>query len=411
MLLLFSGTLTFAAPDTARTGLTSLISAALSNNPGIAAAQKAAAAAAVKIKAAPIPPDPELMVESMNNPAGSVMDSTTQGTEISLTQMIPFPGKLNAALKKQQADAVIASESYKMKQADVQKDVALMYYGIASMDASLAIENQKQKQLEAMGAVVAAQYTGGKASLSEYIRTNNMKAMAQTEILDMQAQRARMIAELSAMFGGPIPKDTVFAYNLSPLIKIPSENEILTAARDRFPEIRMKQAMENSAEAEREQMKLEVAPDFMLKGTLDLMASGDKTYSLGISVPLPLFLSSKQIPLAEAAGLMSDGATQERRDTENMVTQEVQSRYAALTKANETFILYQSTIQRSSEQAFNIALKDYAVNRIDFNELIDSFQNYYDASLSLEKTKQLLMEQRVYLDYYTGNTLHWEEKS
>ena len=236
-----------------------------------------------------------------------------------------------------------------------------------------------------------------------------MKAMVQTEVLGMEAERARMIAELSAMLGGTILPETTFSYTLSPLTQIPSEKEILTMALANFPEIRMKEAMEHSAKAEREQMKLELVPDFTIKGALDFMAGGDKTYTLGISVPLPLFLSSKQIPSAKAAGLMSEGATREREETENMVTSEVQSRYTALKKANETLILYQSTIQRTSEQAFEVALKDYQVNRIGFSELIDSFQTFYDSSLALEKTKQLLVEQRVYLDYFTAEALQWGE--
>ncbi len=412
ILLLSAGTSAFADSNSfsSEKNLSSLIATALSNNPGIIAAQKTADSAAVKIRTASVLPDPELMVESMNNPLGSVMDSSTQGTEVALSQMVPFPGKLNAASKRQQADAEAANESYELKRLGLKKDVSLMYYGIASIDVSLAMEKRKQKQLEAMGAVIAAQYSGGKATLSEYIRTNNMKAMVQTEILGMEAERARMIAELSAMLGGTILPETTFSYTLSPLTQIPSEKEILTRALANFPEIRMKEAMERSAKAEREQMKLELVPDFTIKGALDFMSGGDKTYTLGISVPLPLFLSSKQIPLAKAAGLMSEGATREREETENMVAREVQSRYTALKKANETLILYQSTIQRTSEQGFEVALKDYQVNRIGFGELIDSFQTFYDSSLALEKTKQLLMEQRVYLDYFTAEALQWGEK-
>jgi outer membrane protein TolC len=351
------------------------------------------------------------MIESMNNPLGSSMAPDSQGIELSINQMIPFPGKLPAALARQQADAETARQAYQMKLADLKKDVALMYYGIASMDAKLAIELKKQKQLEAMGAVIAAQYTGGKATLSEFIRTTNMKAMVKTEILGMQAERERMIADLTAMLGKPIPKDTVFAYDVSPLTHIPTEDEMVDTAVKHFPELLMKQAMERRMKAEATQMKLEAIPDFTLKGAVAQMKNGDKTYTVGFSIPLPVYFPVKQIPLAEAAGSMSDAAASDRQDTENKITQEMHSRYTALTAANETLILYQSSIKSGTEQAFELALKDYQINRISFSELIDSFGAVYDTAMELEKTKQLVMEQRVYIDFYTADSLRWEEKS
>lgn len=411
MLLMVSSTLTFAKPTSSASGLSSLISIAISNNPGIAATKSQSDAAAAKISAAPFLPDPEFMVEWMDNPLESSMESEARGIEYSLSQMIPLPGKLGAALERQKADADTAREVYEMKISDIKKDVALIYYGIASMDARLAIESKKQKQLEAMGAVIAARYTNGKATLSEYIRTNNMKAMAKTEILGMEADRARMVAELTTMLGGPIPPDTMFVYDLAPLKNLPSENEILANAFKSFPELRMKQAMERRMAAEANQMRLDILPDIMLRGSLNSMNNGDKTYSLGFSISLPLNFSSKQIPLANAAGLMSEATSKERQDTENRITQEIHARYIALTKANEALALYQSTIKNGSQQAFEVALKDYQINRVSFNELIDTFRALFDTLAEMEKAKQLLIEERVYLDFYALNSLKWEGKS
>jgi cobalt-zinc-cadmium efflux system outer membrane protein len=406
MLLLFGAV---ALADTS-TGLNSLTELALANNPGIAAAKRQAAAAAANVSPAGVLPDPELMIESMDNPLGSSMGMTSPGFEFSWMQMIPFPGKRPLAVERQQAAADAAAAAHAMKRADVQKDVALMYYGIAAMDAQLAIEAKKQKQLEAMGKVIAAEYSNGKASLSEFIRTNTMKAMAKTEILTMEAERARMAAELAAMLGGAIPEGTVFGYEVAPLRRVPDEAEMVEAALQKFPEIGMKQAMERGMAAEARQMKLEAAPDFTVRGAIQRMDSGDQTYSLGIAVPLPLFRSQKQTPLARAAADLSESATQERLDAANRIAQEVRARRAALVNAQEALGLLGSSIKKGAEQAFEVALKDYQSGRINFNELLEAFRMLYDTALEQEKTKRLVMEERVYLDFYTVGSLRWEEK-
>jgi cobalt-zinc-cadmium efflux system outer membrane protein len=390
-------------------GLASLIAIALSHNPGLKSAQRQADAAALKVAPAASLPDPEFMVETMNNPLGSAM-AENQGFEYSWRQMIPYPGKLNAAAARQRAEADAARETYAMKAADLKKDVALMYYGIAAMDARLAVEYQKQKQLEAVGAVIAARFAGGKATLSEYIRTHNMKAMARTDSAAMAAERERMAADLAAMLGGPIPKDTVFSADPAPLKQLPKETELVDKALAGFPELRMKRAMERRMTAEVEQMRLEPLPDFMLSGALETMKNGDKTYSLGVAIPLPLFYKTKQAPLIDAAAAMREATTGERREAENRIAQQVRARYAALAKANEALTLYQTALKSGTQQAFDVALKDYQIGRIGFSELIETFQAVYDTLSGIEKSKQWAMEERVYLEFYTGSPLRGEEK-
>ncbi len=409
--VIFSGTVTLAATATpGNSGLSALIATALSKNPDLSATKRQADAAALKVTPAASPPDPEFMIETMKNPLGSAMAPEDQGFEYSWSQMIPYPGKLKAAAERQRAEADIARETYAMKAADLQKDVALMYYGIAAMDARLAVEDKKQKQLEAMGAVIAARFAGGKATLSEFIRTNNMKAMAKTDILAMEAERARMAADLAAMLGGVIPPNTVFTYNYAPLKALPKEAELIAKALADFPAIRMKKAMERRMAAEAEQMRLDPLPDFMLRGALETMRNGDKAYSLGVAIPLPLFYKHKQEPLISAAGAMSEATVDERQDTENQIAQQLHARYAALSKANDALTLYQTALKSGTQQAFDVALKDYQINRIGFNELIETFQAVYDTLSGIEKSKQLVMEERVYLEFYTTGPLPGEEK-
>lgn len=388
--------------------LPTLTEIALANNPGIAAAKRQSKAEKLKVIPAAVPPDPELMIESMDNPLGSVMESVTPKFGFTWSQMIPFPGKLNAAFGRQQAEADTAYQSYVMKAAEVQKEVALMYYGIAALDRELDIAARKQKQLEALGAVIAAGYSAGKATLSEFIRTNTMKAMVQTEILGMEAERARMAAQLVTLLGQPLPKDTVFTYQLKPLKQIPPETDFTAAALANFPEIRMKQAMEQGMKAEARQMQLEALPDFTLLGKLESMENGDRAYSLGISIPLPIFFFIKQGPSATAAETTSLAASDERREVANRISQEVHARYLALRNANEALSLYETAIKSGAQQAFDVALKDYQIKRVGFNELIETFQGLYDSLSGLEKTKNMLMEAQVYLNFYTANTLRWE---
>ncbi len=411
LLLMLAGSVAAAAPSTEPSGLTALTATAFANNPGIAAAQKQADAALLKLSPATSLPDPELMIESMDNPLGSTMKPMTQGFAFSWIQMMPFPGKLDASAAKAQAEADLVRETYRMKVADLQKDIALMYYGIATMDARLAVEAKKQKQLEVLGAVIAAAYTNGKATLSEFIRTNNMRAMVTTERLNMEAERAKMTADLTAMLGQAIPKETVFTYQFASLGKLPAEQDVAEKVRANFPELLMQQAMERRMTAEANTMRLESLPDFTLQAKLNTMNNGDKTYSVGVAIPLPLFYQTKQGPLAGSADAMKAATSLERADVENRIVQTVQARYLALQKANEALLLYQNTIKSGTQQAFDVALKDYQISRIGFNELIETFQALYDTQSGLEQAKQRVMEERVYLDFYTANTLRWEEKS
>lgn len=140
-------------------------------NPRIRAATEVGLAATARVPGATKPPDPELQFGFMNySLPGLTPDPTLGMRQLQLMQMVPFPGKLNAAGDAARARAQAAGARAADVRWDVRAATAMAFYERWSAGERIELARSTRRLLEDAAAVATAMYRVGEGRQSDVLR-------------------------------------------------------------------------------------------------------------------------------------------------------------------------------------------------------------------------------------------------
>lgn len=374
---------------------------AISNHPAVKAAERTYQAERLKIWSASSPSDPMVMVEWMNLPVGG--STAMRETQYGITQNFPFPVRLGLAGARQAQQAEAARWTLELRRALVRRDAVRALLALAYQDRSLEIARDELAQYGLVAAVVNSRYGIGKASQSEWGRVKLMVTMARAELAMREGEREESLAILERL----LPNDNtlsnrIFRFEASALGELPPIKALLPKAHSNFPELRMQQAMEARMKNEERLMNWEWAPDLSFKATLTQTESGTSSASIGAGFSIPLWFAFRQVPNARAAKAMREAETARTADAKAMLTEGMRMRYAAFQGANRALAVLESSAAPQAAQIFEVALKEYQVDRIGFTELLEALKSVLDTGKEIARSRRQLGEASVDLHFYSG---------
>jgi cobalt-zinc-cadmium efflux system outer membrane protein len=381
-----------------------LVERAITNHPAVKAAERNYRAERLKIWSASSPADPMVMVEWMNLPVSG--STAMRETQYSVTENFPFPVRLGLAGARQAQQAEAVRWTFELRRALVRRDTVRTLLALAYQDRSLAIARDELAQYGLIEAVVNSRYGVGKASQSEWGRVKLMVAMAKAELAMREGEREEYLAALERL----LPNDAslsnqMFRFEVSALSEIPPLQALLPKAQANFPELRMQQAMEARMKSEERLMNWEWAPDLSFKATLTQSESGTSSANIGAGFSLPLWFAFRQIPNVRVAKAMREAETARTADTKAMLSEGVKMRYAAFRAANRALSVLESSAAPQAAQIFEVALKEYQVDRIGFTELLEALKSVLDTANEIARSRRQLGEAAVDLHFYSGMRL------
>jgi len=390
------------APETKRSApgfvsLQMLVAEALEQNPEIIAMRRNFDMMRARVPQAKALPEPMLSYGYIGNatpipPFDVQKGDPSSGRIVSLTQEVPFPGKL--ALKGRMANVEAESEwwNYEQTRLNVVAEVKDAYYDLYYADKAIETITKNKDLLEKFAKIAEASYAVGKGIQQDVLKAQ-VEVSKLTEQLTMLEQR-RQTAEArlnSLLFREPEtpvgrpeqiePRD--FNYSIAALDEIAFTN---------YPALKAQRR-----KIDREQYNVQLAkkdfyPDFSVGLTYLNRPGMPEMYGVNVGVKIPLYFWQKQRPaLAEAT---ASAATEKQRleNTTTLLFLRVKDRYLAVTTAQRLVKLYGTTIIPQSTLSLESAIAGYEAGRVDFLTLLDNTVtlrnyelNYYEQLSNVEK--------------------------
>lgn len=351
--------------------LQALIEEALKSSPEILASESKALAYKFRIPQSKSLPDPMFMFGYQNE---GTRDLYTFGDEMavgsqwmfSLSQMFPFPGKLNVREKMAASDAesqAAASDVIKLKTILRIKE---LYYDLLLAYKNIDLIKERTKLFSMIEDASIARYSSGMAPQQEVI-------MAQTEkymLIEREEMEKQRIQSLEAMLNSAVGRDvnsplgrpadlprTVFPYSLDELIKLSNENS---------PDIKAREKMVSAAEAGVHMAKLEYYPDFTINASyFARSASFPDMWSLTTAINIPLFYKTKQRQAVNEAKASLSEAQYELEAFKLMLSSAIRDNYSMFKTAEKLMELYKEGLIPKAYQDFESALSGYVTGRIE----------------------------------------------
>lgn len=298
--------------------------------------------------------------------------------ESKFTQLIPFPGKLNAKKEIAYADAQIAEGMAREWIQRTIMEVRVIYAKIYYIDRSLEYLKVADELLTLAKGAVDARYSTGKLDQEAIVKVQMERLKIKEREVMLKTEREQQIAGLRKLLDQP-------DFTLEPIKELPpislSEEDltedalqyscILIVARNRL------QAAKKNLDA----MKLETKPNFMVSGGIGTTFSPAPVFLIGFGVELPLWTKYKQNSWISSAMEEVRAREAEVRAVTANVRAELQKRMADYNQAKYLYQLYKDGLVLQGKVAFNSALASYIAGTGDFSTVIEDLQLYIDSML------------------------------
>jgi len=365
--------------------LQELVDEALQNSPEILATQSRAKAAKHRVPQVSSLPDPMLMTGYQNDGFSGYTygDSSDSQWMFSVSQMIPFPGKLSLKGEMTAREAESLSSSTDTVRFKVVEKVKTLYYDLAFAYKSIDILRDKSALFSRVEDAALARYASGMGQQQEIL-------MAQTEkymLLEKESMQKQKIQSIEAMLNTTVGRDanSPLERPAEPSLKpfASSLEELTQMAFGHSPEIKAKEQMVKAAEAKVSMARKEYFPDVTFGGTYFSRNSQEfpDMWSLTATINVPIFFKTKQDEgVHEALASLSE-AKHELAATRLMVSSAMRDNYTMIKTAEHLMGLYQKALIPKNYQDYELSLAGYTSGKVEAITVISTLKSFLDSEL------------------------------
>ena len=357
--------------DTLR--LDDAVALAVAGNDMLRAARLGADVAAERVPRAGAWMNPQLTLALRNRPIGDFgTDERMTMNVVEVGQQIPWPGKLGYT--KERAGLLAEASLFEADELRLQlaARVKAAYFQIAFTDRAITIMEGTRELLRGFHEVSSTRYAVGAGLQQDVLQAQVAVAQMTEDITVMRQNRVAMAARLNALLGRsptvPIP-GLELPRTLDELAGVEALMSEAAAGRPALAAVRVRT---EAAEAGYRAARRALYPDFMLRVAYGQRPQFDDMVTLMVGVSVPIFASSRQLPLRREMLAMQAMEEARERDLYNETFARVTELRAEAERARALSVLYANAVLPQARAAVESALSAYRVGRVDYSTLVQN---------------------------------------
>lgn len=355
--------------------LPALIEEALKNNPELKSAKKNWEASQQRVPQAKSLDNPTVGISFEKIPRGTLKLNKTMPEDrmLSISQMIPFFGKLSTKGKIALIESQMMASEYKTKELEIINEVKNSYNELFMHHKLEELNKESLDLLRDISKVAEARYAVGEIEQEEVLKIHLEIARLSNEIenhkKEISAQEAKLNSilnrDIKGALGKPdIKEDISFDKDIDTLYKLTLENQ---------PELAIFSYAIERNKYSKQLAELEFLPDFMPQLTLRNIFSGGLglwDFMLALSVPF-WFWKKQRYGLKEAINNL-ESAQAAYQAMKNKVLFETKDIATRLDIAKNRIRLYRENLIPLAKQSIEASLAGFKSGKSDFMMLLDS---------------------------------------
>lgn len=366
--------------------LDALIKEALANNPQLLALKKKYDASRARLPQAKSLDEPMLGLEVEQVPAGGLRLNKADMRMYSVSQMIPFPGKLSAKGKVALAESQMAAAEYKDKETELIKEVKTAYYDLY----------MKQKEVELIGAlrdvlaqaakVAETKYIFGKAEQMDVLKAQAELAQLANKLLSVTQEKEAVQVRINALLNRDVHTAVLNVGKIEQSEFIYGLDDLYIIALERKPELAMFRYAIDRSDADYSLAKKSFLPDLTSMFTLrDPRMGAFGAYDILMAINVPIWAWTKQRYAVKEALANLEGAKAAYKAIENATLSEVKELYVKAQNTKRAAGLYKTTILPLADATLMASLAGYQADKTEFLMVLDNMKMVYDNKMEYYK--------------------------
>lgn len=391
--------------------LDSLLDVALKVNPKIKMLESKQVVAETKVPQVSNLPDPVLSVGTMSFPLGkfSFSEDPMTAKAIGVSQMFPFPGRLNARAIVEQKDIEIVQQEIAYAKLELVKEVSKNYFGLCFVRKALELSKKNIEILRNISEIVQTKFTVGMSSLSDVIQIETDITMLNERIIELQAKEKSLVSVLNAYLLRPANSE-IDTDSLDSLPKIDFNSELLLSyAKENSPYLRQITLAEQKSKSYENLANFEFYPNFGLSAQYQqrnalagVPSSGMDMVSLMIDIELPINYGGKKSSMVEEARVMQKMYSEEYQMALQMLNVEFSKAVAQLEEIQNRVKLIIEVLLPQIIKNLEVDIENFQVGKVDILNVLNTQKKYYEIETNLYSLRANFWETISEVEFQTG---------
>lgn len=402
-------------PLTASPELSELVREGLENNRELRSQQSRVEALKAESKAAGAWEDPMFGVALLNLPVDTFsfdQEPMTQ-KQISLSQKLPWFGKLDLKSRNAVIEAEKAKVKLEMQRLMVARQIISEYHELAFTARSQEINGQLIEMLNQLLKSSESRYAGGRGLQTDILQTQVELGRLREEGIELANNRQMAERRLNALLNRPEFQTIQPSLTLtSPDTAVEINPEkIKQNALTHNPELLMRRLSLEQADIGVEMSRKAYNPDFDLRISYGFREEDSRGmdrpdfFSAGINLNIPLWRGQKQDPRFEAATKTRQAAAQALQELQNTLPHRIEAVMLALNNLKKSENLYTSTLLFQAEQWARSAQTAYEVGKLEFNTMINAQMQLLRMKLKADMYRFRVLQKKAEMEEIMGGVM------
>lgn len=327
-------------------------------------------------------PDPKLGANVFGAPLQTA--SGSQRAVMSMSQAIPWLGKLNAMEQQACFEAFAVRADYLSERLRVIAAVRTGWYRLYVIDQQIETAEANQQLLQSLIDVANAQISTGSATQGDVLLGTLELSKLEERLLTYRKLRVAIQAEVNRLIARDADTSILTPQELKIDLPTLSSQQIFQQARDSQPEIQAAQLRTQATRWGIEVAHLSRRPELTLSANYfftdnnrppsNLYKVGQDPWSLGAQVSIPLW-KEKYDALEDEATWKHLASTYSESDLLDRYDALITELLAEARRAEETAQLYRDTILPQAEQTLRADQESYSRGAVEFDRVIRDYRN------------------------------------
>lgn len=343
---------------------------ALALNPVLSSLARGFDAGRFAVNQAGVLPNPALSIAGENLGNDRLKLAGDRATVLQIEQLIELGGKRAARVNLAQTGRDLAAWDYQAQRVDLILQVSVGFTEVLAGQQRQLLAEDSLALARAFADLVSKRVAAGKASPVEETRARLSLSSAEIELEQARRELAVARQRLSSLWNNPAPRFEMAVGNLERVVTLPGREQLISRARGN-PDIARWDAEVAQQEAAVDVAKAKGRPDLTVTGGVARFSQfNDNAYTIGISIPIPLFDRNRG-GILEATSLRYR-AIDQKRAAEIRVTAEIANAEQRLAASRVQIETLRTRILPSAQSAFEATATGYQLGKFGFIDVIDA---------------------------------------
>ncbi len=383
--------------------LDDLIKEAKENNPDLMAAKKRWEAAKARVPQAKSPEDPVigLRVEKIPRNSFQLNNSMPDDRVLSISQAIPFFGKLSLKGKIALVESQMVASEYKQKELDLTNELKNAYYDLFMNYKEIELRSFSLEFLEGIAKIAQAKYSVGSLSQEEVLKIHLEVGQLNTDIMNLKQETLAKQTRINTLLNRDPESKLGVPVTTEEIMEIPDIKSLYQGMLLNQPElIIFAYAIEKNKHA-KSLAKRSFFPDLMAQIVQRGIASGTLgPWDLMLSFSVPLWFWTKQRYEIKEAIANLEEAESAYKGMQNKAYSRLKDLLAKIEISKNQITLYKDNLIPIIENTINSSLAGFRAGKAEMMALLDNQRMLIEIRMKYYK---------ALVDYHmNSNDLEWQ---